>query len=102
MKKVKFIVTLLILTCVFTFSSCGTMSLGTKLKNVEIGMTKKEVISVLGSSYDVVAARDTPDGTLEVWRYNNVTIDGPIPYIVNFLDGRLVEWFKQPANWIHP
>ncbi len=98
MKKVRFLASLIILFCALSFSSCGTMNLGTKLKSVEIGMTKNEVTSILGNSYDVVAARDTPDGALEVWRYHNVTMEGAIPYIVNFLDGRLVEWFREPIN----
>jgi len=98
MKKIKFFLTLAILICCFSFSSCGTMSLGSKLKKVEIGMTKEQVIKYLGNSYDVVAARDTPDGALEILRYENITIDGPIPYTVTFLNGMLVEWYRGPLR----
>ena len=102
MKKVRFLASLVVLSCALSFSSCGTMNLGTKLKSVEIGMTKQEVRNILGNGYDVVAARDTPDGALEVWRYYNATIDGSIPYIVNFLDGKLVEWYKEVPHPPHP
>jgi len=102
MKKVRFLASLAVLFCVLSFSSCGTMHLGSKLKNVEIGMTKKEVINILGNNYDIVAARDTPDGPFEVLRYYNATIDGGIPYIVNFLDGRLVEWYRETSLPPHP
>ncbi|HCO66484.1 MAG TPA: hypothetical protein DIT04_01835 [Dysgonomonas sp.] len=99
MKKVKFLTLVLMLVVSFSFSSCGTTNLGSKLKRIEIGMTKREVIDILGNTYDVIGARDTPDGALETLRYTNITVDGPIPYIVNFLDGKLVEWFKEPSNY---
>ncbi|MBB4036970.1 hypothetical protein GGR21_002884 [Dysgonomonas hofstadii] len=102
MKKVRFLASMIVLSCVLSFSSCGTMNLGSKLKNVEIGMTKKEVTNILGNSYDVVAARDTPDGPLEVLRYTGVTIDGDKYYIVNFLNGKLVEWFLETGRLPHP
>ena len=97
MKKIKIFVALAILICSFSLSSCGTMGLGTKLKKIEIGMNKEEVTNILGTNYDVVAARETPDGALEVLRYVNFTVDGYIPYIVNFLNGRLVEWYREPV-----
>lgn len=98
MKKVRIILSLAIFSCILSFSSCGTMNLGSKLKKVEIGMSKKEVINILGTGYDQVAARDTPDGTLEILRYYNATIDGTIPYTVSFLNGTLVEWYREPTN----
>lgn len=95
MKKIKFLVALIILTCCISLSSCGTMNLGSKLKNVEIGMTKKEVTSILGNNYSVVTARQTPEGALEVLRYVS-PFEGI--YIVTILDGKLVEWYHQSAN----
>jgi len=98
MKKIKSFLALTMIICCILFSSCGsTMNMGSKMKRVEIGMTKKEVINILGNTYDVVAARDTPDGPLEVVRYTGMTIDGYYTYIINFIDGRLVEWFVEPT-----
>lgn len=98
MKNFKLYAAVVMLTCCTLFYSCGTtMNMGSKLKKIEIGMTKQEVINILGNTYDVVAARDTPDGTLEILRYTGMTIDGYYPYLVNFLDGKLVEWFMESA-----
>ena len=97
MKKIKYILSVIIVVSCLSFASCGTMGLGSKLKKVEIGMTKSEVTNILGNNYDVMAARDTPDGTIETFRYESVTIDGPVPYIVSFLNGRLIEWFREPG-----
>ncbi len=85
-----------ILILVLTLSSCaGTMNLGSKVKQVEIGMSKHEVISKLGKSYDVKGAVKTPDGTLETINYYD-SLYG-YSYIFNFLNGDLVEWYYEPA-----
>jgi len=100
MKKSKYLLSLIILTCALSFTSCGaTFNMGSRLKKLEIGMTKSEVIKILGNSYDVVGARETPDGTIEIWRYTGVNMsDGNPTYIVNILNGRLVEWFAEPTH----
>jgi hypothetical protein len=95
MKNFKSFTAIAMIICCILFSSCGvtgSMNMGRKIKNVEIGMTKKEVIDILGNTYEVMAARDTPDGTLEVLRYSGFWGH---TYIVNFVDGKLVEWFVE-------
>lgn len=92
MKK---IITILVL--VFTLSACaGTMNLGNKVKQIEVGMSKHEVISKLGKSYDMKGAVKTPDGTLETISYYD-SLYG-YSYIFNFLDGDLVEWYYEPMS----
>lgn len=73
-----------------SFSSCGTWNMGSKVKQLEMGMTKKEVVRVLGNGYTALGGIATPDGNLETIRYTD-----PIAgwYVVRFLDGKLVEWF---------
>lgn len=84
--------------------SCGTMNLTSKMKQVEIGMTKQELVSKLGKSYNPKGAVKTPDGTLEtISYYDNITGES---YVLNLLNGKLVEWYNegqkpQPENGHH-
>lgn len=89
---------LLSLATVFIFAACGSSSLTNKARNLEIGMTKKEVINVMGKGFTTLAARQTPEGALETIRYENIV---EYPYIISFLDGKLVEWYvdePRPEN----
>lgn len=81
-----------ILTCVISLSSCGTWNLSSKMKQLELGMTKQEVIHILGNNYSTIGAIATPDGNLETVFY---TGDGVTSgdYTVRYLDGKLFEWF---------
>ena len=80
---------LLIAALTLSFSSCGSSSLAGKAKKLEIGMTKKDAVNVMGKDYTTLAARQTPEGALETIRYENVE---ERPYIISFLNGKLVEW----------
>lgn len=94
MKKVIF-------TLVFTLMliSCGTTSLVSKAKKLELGMTKKEVVSAMGDNYRVISASQTPEGNVEVLRYT-ATID-TTEYVIYLLDGRLIEWHEEIPNGNH-
>lgn len=85
----------ILLAIIFTLvlTSCGTVNLGGKVKNVEIGMTKHELTSKLGKSYNVKGAVKTPDGTLETISYYDALYG--FTYIFNLLDGKLVEWYEE-------
>lgn len=91
MKKVFFTLALAL-----SLISCGSASLVGKSKKLELGMTKKEVISVMGDGYRVISAAQTPEGNLEVLRYIP-TID-TTEYIIYLLDGKLVEWHEDVPN----
>lgn len=84
---------LLAVTLILSFTACSSSLMVNKVKKLEIGMTKKEVINTMGKDYTTLAARQTPDGALETIRYESIT---PYPndysYIISFLDGKLVEW----------
>lgn len=98
MKKI-----ILALIIVFALSSCGStkdaMNLGSNLKKVEVGMTKKEVISVLGKSYSPKGGVQTPNGVVDIISYED--INGQ-KYSFHFLEGELVEWYKEDAFRQHP
>lgn len=76
-------------------SSCGA-SIQTGLQNVRVGMSRSEVVSRLGSYYEVVSMAATEEGQLEVLRYTqDKAEDGKIvpyrEYILHFLNDKLVE-----------
>ena len=87
--------TLLSLLLICILSSCastfGIVSLGSKMKQLEIGMTKAETLSILGNTYDVIAASQTPDGKLEVLRFVGMNSGF---YTIYLLDSKLVEWHE--------
>jgi len=95
MKKVIF-------TLVFTLAliSCGTTNFVNRAKKLELGMTKKEVISVMGNDFRVISASQTPEGNIEVLRYI-ASID-VTEYVIYLLDGKLVEWHEDIPNAHHP
>lgn len=89
-------------------SGCGawmnSFSMDEKMRQVKLGMTKEEVIRILGKEYEQAGARQTPYGTVESISYltqSYVTDNSDGYYILSFRDGRLVEWFKD-KNTRHP
>lgn len=86
MKKLIFV-----LFAVITLSACGVVgkAYNTQLKQVELGMTQSEIISLMGDKYTVTDQQD----------YNNQTIVYKDRYKnywnFQFVDGRLYKWFKE-------
>lgn len=97
MKATKWLYALLIIC---TLTSCGTMisaiNMDSRMKKIELGMSKKKVISILGSNYEQAGARMTSDGSMESISYYAVSTTEAY-YILTFKDGELVEWFKEKA-----
>lgn len=81
-------------------TACGSMiqsmQMDSKIKEIELGMTRKEVIARLGNDYEAVGAGVTPHGTFEKISYYTYSMtDGSEGYyILTFREGRLVEWYK--------
>lgn len=79
---------------VLIMASCGSYtSMKDSLKNVELGMTKQQVISIMGNNYTPIAAIDSPDGKLERISYSNSVYE--VDYIFVFRNGKLFEWHKE-------
>lgn len=95
-----------LLLIAFTMTACGALKIEGKMKNVELGMTKQKVISILGNNYEAAGARQTHDGNIEMIRYWSITMDSTTQeyYVLSFRNGSLVEWFKEkvPVNPSHP
>ncbi len=91
MKKILFIA--LIATIL---SACGTNKVyNSALKQIELGMTQQEVISLMGDKFNtsgVSEARGKEQETLEyVDRYKN-------HFFFTFLDGQLNKWYKETES----
>ena len=89
------------------FASCSSYNSMSKAKNnvkkVELGMTKKEVISTMGKVYEIVGASATREGIrVETLKYEGGdAISGMVDryYFFTFEDGVLVEWHTQPLTY---
>lgn len=83
MKKI-----LLTLLLAITLASCGT-AYNNQLKQVELGMTQEQIVSLMGDKYTIVDQKDYNNQTIEyVDRYKN-------HWYFQFVDGHLYKWFKE-------
>ncbi|WP_455628682.1 hypothetical protein [Parabacteroides chinchillae] len=85
-----------VLLTVLMLTSCASYRIENQMHKIELGMSKKKVVSVLGKNYDTVGASVTPEGSFERISYpfaNILNEDGY--YILSFKDNVLVEWFKE-------
>lgn len=86
MKKLLF--TLLIAT---VLTACGS-AYNSSLKQIQLGMTQEQVISLMGNKYEIVEQRDPLNQTIEYKdRYKN-------HWFFVFVDGYLNKWYKETQN----
>lgn len=101
MKKL-FIISIVALVLTGCSAMQEVMNLDKNARKLEQGMTKKEVVHLLGNSYKVVEGRSTYRGFVEVIGYTNAE-EGV--YNLVFLDGKLDSWVyekNQPHHHPHP
>lgn len=69
-------------------TACGT-AYNNQLKQVELGMSQEQIVSMMGTKYNVVEGHDYDNQTIEyVDRYKN-------HWFFQFVDGRLNKWYKE-------
>jgi hypothetical protein len=69
-------------------AACSTLS--ERSQSLSLGMTKEQVIKVLGKDFQTVGARESSlEGKSEVLRYKDKDSEELLVY---FRDGRLVQW----------
>lgn len=97
MKKMKWMYMLLTI-CFLT--SCAAYKTESRMQDIQLGMSKRKVVSILGKNYEPMGARITPDGTIETIRYFSTSVlnNNEDYYLLNFKDDKLVEWFKDPDS----
>lgn len=80
--------------------SCASVQTG--VKQIQLGMTKSEVVSKMGENYQLVSMTQIQEGYLEVIRYTKYVVqDGrSVPaqhYYIQFLNGKLIELQQEDA-----
>jgi len=69
-------------------TACGT-AYNTQLKQVQLGMTPTQIVTLMGEKYTVVEYRDDANQTLEyVDKFKN-------HWFFQFVDGHLYKWHKE-------
>ena len=84
----------LLLVCV-GLCACATMvNLDNRVKNLELGMSRKDAVKVLGNEYVIEVKSIMSEGEMEVLRfYSSYSND----YVLRFLNGGLFEFHKYIA-----
>ncbi len=76
----------------FSCSTYNSMKNADKnIRNISLGMSQQQIISIMGDEYEVVEAKDN----ITVWGYKS--FDEGI-YKLRFINGKLSEWNKVWLN----
>jgi hypothetical protein len=78
------------LASVLLVVATGCVSMSSKTQRLQLGMTKDQVVKLMGRKHSTVGARETTDARrMEVLRYEDGQAGELLLY---FRDGRLVQW----------
>lgn len=87
--KQKIITTLtLILLLTSCASTLNVMNTDSNMKKLKIGMTKEEVVSIVGNHYEIIGANKHTEMIGYQYATNEI-------YILKFENNKLVEWHKE-------
>ncbi len=79
-------------------SSCSGVRIATmrqsKMEQLELGMSKSQVVNILGSSYSIAQKEINNTDTIEVISYRNVPFDEEF-YLFRFKDNKLEKWYRE-------
>lgn len=91
------IITILALLTVW-LSSCSGTRIATmrqsKMEQLELGMSKSQVITILGPSYSIAQKEASTQDTIEVISYRNVPFDEEF-YLFRFKNNKLEKWHRE-------
>lgn len=94
--KNNLIINLGLLTVVL--SSCSGARIATmrqsKMEQLELGMSKLQVVNILGSSYSIAQKEANATDTIEVISYRNVPFDEEY-YLFRFKNNKLEKWHRE-------
>lgn len=91
---------LVVILCLLTvvLSSCSGARFATmrqsKIEQVELGMSKLQVVNILGSSYSIAEKEADAKDTIEVISYRNVPFDDEF-YLFRFKNNKLEKWHRE-------
>jgi hypothetical protein len=87
---------LLLFPAAVLLTSCAAignqMTAARNMTRVELDMTKRDVVKIMGDTYEVIGSRATREGTEEIIGYLDANND---IYMLTFLNGKLVEYHKE-------
>lgn len=65
-----------------------------KMEQLELGMSKLQVVNILGSSYSIAEKEANAKDTIEVISYRNVPFDDEF-YLFRFKNNKLEKWHRE-------
>ncbi|TDE13656.1 hypothetical protein [Dyadobacter psychrotolerans] len=96
--KIKNTVIALLIICFLNACAMNNIAWKTNenIKKVEIGMTKEQVIQILGNKYMITASSKSNQGhAVEVLGYKSDTDE---EYKLTFISNKLTEWNREHVN----
>lgn len=96
---------LYVLLATFLLTSCGTLmqpyQMDSKMKDIELGMTKKKVISILGKDFESAGARMTSEGSIETISYKTASMTENTEgyYLLSFKDGNWLSGLRKNIRY---
>lgn len=93
MKTKKF---LLYFFMIFLITSCSSVARMTSsnMNKLELGMSKKQVTSILGTGYTIAEKRIENDNQIEILSYRDFYKDDEF-YMFLFKNDRLEKWYRE-------
>ncbi len=102
----KILYSLFISVFVFTLVSCGayrnSYSVSNNVKKVELGMTKEEVVSIMGESYTPVGVELENEIKKEVIGYRSINDSNDYLYMFYFSNNKLTSWKREWVGSPYP
>lgn len=72
-----------------------TMQVDSNIKKIELGMSKQQVISIMGKHYQAVGAYALPEGSVEILAYSN---HENAVYNIHVLNDKVIRWEYEPVR----
>lgn len=90
-------ITILTLLTIF-LSACSGTRIATmrksKMEQLELGMSKSQVVTILGASYSISQKEVSYKDTIEVISYRNIPFDDEF-YLFRFKNNKLEKWHRE-------
>jgi len=95
--KIKTLLLMLLTIGLFTACSSVVVMNSSRMEQLELGMSKKQVTDILGNEYTISEKRMEDGNEVEVLSYRDFYKDDEF-YLFRFKNNRLEEWHRE----VHP
>lgn len=93
MKTKKFLLFFLLMLVLTACSSVVRMT-SSNMNKLELGMSKKQVTSILGTEYTIAEKRIENGNQIEILSYRDFYKDDEF-YLFLFVEGKLEKWYRE-------